>query len=78
MLGSAGGRSGKVLRTDKGFLAVSWNFPKGTLSMAINIGEKAQALPDLPGKVIFAWPEQAKDLPPNSVLVRAGTAGDAA
>ncbi len=78
LLGSAGGRSGKVLRTDKGFLAVSWTFPKGTLSMALNLGEKAQALPDMPGRMIFAWPEQAKDLSPNSVLVRFEAVGDAA
>ena len=31
-----------------------WTFPRGTLSMALNIGEKTQPLPDLPGETLFA------------------------
>ncbi|MEQ1404345.1 malto-oligosyltrehalose trehalohydrolase [Neorhizobium sp. Rsf11] len=76
LLRSAHGGSGKVLKTEKGFLAVTWTFPKGTLSMAINIGEEPQTLPGLSGKVIFAWPEQARDLPPNSIVVSFAPTGD--
>ncbi|WJR65691.1 malto-oligosyltrehalose trehalohydrolase [Neorhizobium sp. CSC1952] len=82
MLGSATGRSGKVVKTDKGFLAVSWSFPKGKLSMAINVGDKRQALPDMPGKGVFAYPlkdhpENVEELPPNSALVCFEAAGAA-
>lgn len=83
LLGSAGGGSGKVVKTAKGFVAVAWDFPKGKLSMAINIGEKTQSLPDMPGKGIFAFPkkdhpEKVTELPPNSALVCHEDAGDAA
>ena len=77
LLGSAGGRSGKVVKTGKGFLAVSWSFPKGTLSLALNISDRDQDLPDQPGKVIFALPEAEKRLPPNSVLVSVEPPGEA-
>lgn len=74
LLGSAGG-SGKVVRTDKGVVAVTWSFPKGTLSIAFNVGEKPQPRPDLPGRPIFAWPDNTKDLPPNSIMVSLAPAG---
>ncbi len=78
LLANAGGESGKVVATDKGFLAVTWSFPKGRLSLALNIGDGPQPLPDQPGKPIFAWPERSDDLPPNSILVSLETAGSAA
>lgn len=78
LLPSAHGRSGKILKTDKGFLAVTWTFPKGTLSMAINTGERPQTPPRQPGRVIFAWPEEAENLPPNSIMVSLASAGDTA
>jgi malto-oligosyltrehalose trehalohydrolase len=78
LLGTAGGRSGKVVKTGEGFLAVSWSFPKGTLSMAINVGDGAQPLPRMPGKVIFAFPDGAEELSPNAAIVSLEAAGDAA
>lgn len=76
LLAAAGGESGKVVKTAKGFLAVSWAFPQGTLSIALNIGEASQPLPDQPGETIFAWPEAANALPQNAIIVRLAT-GDA-
>ncbi|TWF54957.1 malto-oligosyltrehalose trehalohydrolase [Neorhizobium alkalisoli] len=74
LLATAKGGSGRIDRTDQGFLAVTWAFPKGILSMALNIGEAPQALPDQQGDIIFAWPEgespDAKKLAPNSIIVR--------
>jgi len=58
------------VKTAPGFLAVSWTFPQGTLSMAVNIAATPQPLPDLPGETIFAWPDRGGDLPPHSILVR--------
>jgi malto-oligosyltrehalose trehalohydrolase len=78
LLATAGGNSGKVVTTGDGYLAVTWNFPKGTLSIALNIGEKVQSIPDMPGHPIFAWPNKAQDLQPNSILVTLDAAGDAA
>lgn len=76
LLAGAGGDSGKVLETAEGFFAVSWTFPKGTLSMALNIGEASRPVPELPGKTIFAWPKTAEDLPQHAIIVRLAT-GDA-
>ncbi|MBD8161574.1 malto-oligosyltrehalose trehalohydrolase [Erwinia persicina] len=70
LLARAGGHSGNVVKTASGFLAVSWTFPQGTLSMAVNIAATPQPLPDLPGETIFAWPDRGEDLPPHSILVR--------
>ena len=70
LLATAGGRSGKVIGTAQGFIAVSWTFPQGTLSLALNVGEQPQPLPDLPGEAIFAWPEATAELPPNAIIVR--------
>ena len=49
---------------------VSWHFPSGTLSLALNIGSKPVALPDLAGETRFAWPEVTDVLPPNGIVVR--------
>lgn len=70
LLATAGGQSGHVLATAPGFLAVSWRFPKGTLSLALNIGEQPQTLPEIPGETLFAWPQAAEKLPQNAILVR--------
>lgn len=70
LLARADGHSGNVVKTAPGFLAVSWTFPQGTLSMAVNIAATPQPLPDLPGETIFAWPDRGGDLPPHSILVR--------
>jgi malto-oligosyltrehalose trehalohydrolase len=74
MLASAKGGTGKVIATDKGFLAVSWDFPKGRLGMTLNIGEVARPLPAMPGKPIYAFPktdqpERLSELASNSILV---------
>ncbi|WP_342753680.1 malto-oligosyltrehalose trehalohydrolase [Pantoea sp. MBD-2R] len=70
LLATAGGNSGSVLKTAEGFVAVSWTFPQGTLSLALNIGATPQPLPDLPGETIFAWPEVKNGLPQNAIIVR--------
>ena len=77
LLATAGGQSGHVLATAPGFLAVSWRFPKGTLSLALNIGEQPQTLPEMPGETLFAWPQAAEKLPQHAILVRLDQ-GDAA
>jgi maltooligosyltrehalose trehalohydrolase len=74
LLGTAAGGTGKVINTDDGFLAVGWTFPKGTLAIALNVGETTRSLPELPGKAIYAYPRKDKpenvaELAPNSVLV---------
>ncbi|GLR11030.1 malto-oligosyltrehalose trehalohydrolase [Mixta theicola] len=76
LLACAGGNAGKVLKTAAGFVAVSWTFPAGTLSLAFNIGAAAQPLPDLPGETLFAWPQASAELPQNSIIVRLAS-GDA-
>lgn len=70
LLKQPGAAEGNVLQTALGMVAVSWRFPAGTLSLALNIGKKPLALPDLPGKTIFSWPEAEENLPPNSIVVR--------
>lgn len=73
LLASAAGHSGKVVKTAKGFVAVSWSFPAGELSMALNIGKSAQPLPALPGETIFAWPQESASLPQHTIVVRLNT-----
>ncbi|MBS0969375.1 malto-oligosyltrehalose trehalohydrolase [Nissabacter archeti] len=75
LLATAGGRCGKVITTAEGFVAVSWTFPAGTLSMALNIGDSTRPLPDQPGETIFAWPKAGNDLPQHSILVRFSQGG---
>ncbi|MBA0038748.1 malto-oligosyltrehalose trehalohydrolase [Pantoea sp. BIGb0393] len=70
LLADAGGNSGKVLATAEGFVAVSWRFPQGELSLALNIGTPNQPLPDMPGRTIFAWPQEAEALPQHAIVVR--------
>jgi len=70
LLATAGGHAGRVEQSEEGFIQVSWRFPTGTLSLALNIGGKARPLPEQPGETIFAWPENARDLPQNAIVVR--------
>ncbi|WP_213992413.1 malto-oligosyltrehalose trehalohydrolase [Sodalis sp. dw_96] len=76
LLATAGGNAGRVVEIAEGFLAVTWTFPKGTLSMALNIGETSRTLPGQPGETIFAWPKAANDLPRNAIIIRLAS-GDA-
>lgn len=70
LLQTAGGDAGQVVETAEGFLAVRWDFPQGTLSLALNVGNSTQPLPDLPGETLFAWPQAASELIPNAIVVR--------
>ena len=70
LLTGAGGNTGNIVKTAPGFVAVTWTLPKGTLSMAFNIGEQPQPLPDQPGEILFAWPGAANELPQNAIVVR--------
>lgn len=76
LLATAGGNTGQIVQSAEGFFAVTWTFPQGTLSMALNIGETTQPLPDQSGTTIFAWPKAGHDLPQNAIIVRLA-AGDA-
>jgi 1,4-alpha-glucan branching enzyme len=70
LLADAGGHSGKVLATAEGFIAVSWHFPQGELSLALNIGKHHQPLPDMLGRTIFAWPQETEALSQHAIVVR--------
>lgn len=70
LLANAGGNSGRVVETAEGWVVVSWTFPQGTLSIALNIGETTRPLADLPGETLFAWPDSANDRVQNSIIVR--------
>ncbi|WP_413733620.1 malto-oligosyltrehalose trehalohydrolase [Sodalis sp. RH21] len=75
LLATAGGGAGKVVKTAEGFIAVTWTFPQGTLSIALNIGATPRPFPDQPGEIIFAWPQGTQDLPQNSLIVRLAAGG---
>lgn len=70
LLANAKTHTGEVVKTAPGLIAVRWIFPNGTLSMALNISEVRQPLPDLPGETLFAWPAVTNKLPQNAILVR--------
>lgn len=70
LLHPGGAVEGHVLKTAPGMVAVSWRFPSGTLSLALNIGTKPVDLPALAGETRFAWPEVNDVLPPNGIVVR--------
>lgn len=77
LLATARGGCGEVLHTAPGFVAVSWRFAKGTLSVALNVTDSAMQLPELPGATIFAWPiEVTGILPGNAVIVRLAQGDD--
>ena len=73
LLQSAGGNSGQVVNSAPGFLAVRWDFPQGTLSLALNLGDRPQPIADLPGETLFAWPQESSELAPESIVVRLAT-----
>ncbi|MGV7093411.1 malto-oligosyltrehalose trehalohydrolase [Siccibacter turicensis] len=77
LLATAGGNSGRIVATAPGFVAVSWRFPRGTLSMAFNIGAESQPLPALPGETLFASSDVGDALPQNAIIVHLAQ-GDAA
>ena len=70
LLRQGGTVEGKILHTAHGRVAVSWQFPQGTLSLALNIGKKPAPMPELAGETLFSWPETGDVLPPNSIVVR--------
>lgn len=70
LLATAKSTGGNVVKTAPGFIAVRWDFPLGTLSMALNVGEALQPLPELPGETIFAWPTEGEVLAQNAITVR--------
>ena len=70
LLATAEGNAGRVIDTAEGSVTVSWIFPLGTLSIALNIGEKTRPLAELPGETLFAWPKATQDLAPKSIVVR--------
>lgn len=73
LLSGAGGHSGQIVHCGERALSVRWQFPAGTLSLALNLGDTPQPLPDLPGDTLFAWPEEQRVLPANGLLVRLDT-----
>lgn len=70
LLTEGGPVESRILHTDPQTLAVSWLFPGATLSVALNIGDKSFAILDVPGEVIFSWPERRDALTPDSIVVR--------
>ncbi|UDG03017.1 malto-oligosyltrehalose trehalohydrolase [Enterobacter cloacae] len=70
LLRPGGTVEGKIVKTAPGMVAVSWSFPTGTLSLALNIGNKPVDAPALAGETLFSWPEAAEVLAPNSIVVR--------
>ena len=70
LLRQGGTVEGKILHTAHGRVAVSWQFPQGTLSLALNIGKKPAPMPELAGETLFSWPETGDILTPNSIVVR--------
>jgi malto-oligosyltrehalose trehalohydrolase len=70
LLRQGGTVEGKILHTAHGRVAVSWQFPQGMLSLALNIGKKPAPMPELAGETLFSWPETRDVLTPNSIVVR--------
>ena len=70
LLAAGGAVEGMILHAAAQALAVSWQFSGGTLSVALNIGEERAAMPEIPGEVIFSWPERQEALSPNIIVVR--------
>ncbi|MEG4670201.1 malto-oligosyltrehalose trehalohydrolase [Enterobacter cloacae] len=70
LLRPGGTVEGKIVKTAPGMVAVSWSFPTGTLSLALNIGNKPVDVPALAGETLFSWPEATEVLAPNSIVVR--------
>ncbi|NIF21970.1 malto-oligosyltrehalose trehalohydrolase [Candidatus Pantoea multigeneris] len=64
------GNSGTILAAEDGFLAVSWQFAKGQLSLALNLGPHSQPIGEMRGDTLFALPAVTDTLAPNGVIVR--------
>ena len=69
LLAHAPGNCGRVIRTAPGYVAVSWSWPHATLSMALNVGDSDQPLPDLPGNMLYASSQVTASLPANAIIV---------
>jgi maltooligosyltrehalose trehalohydrolase len=69
LLTTAGGHSGNIVQTAPGFFAVSWTFPKGTLSLAVNLSADTHVVPPFAGETLFALPGTGHELPPDSIVV---------
>lgn len=54
LLAAEGAVEGRILHAAAHALAVSWRFPDGTLSVALNIGADPVTVPEIPGEVILA------------------------
>ncbi len=78
LLATAGGNTGEVLEAGDAFYTVAWTFPKSRLCMAVNLSESAREIPKQKGDVIFAYPDTADQLLPNTIVVTFEPAGDAA
>lgn len=59
MLRTARAAGGRVLKAEDGLVAVAWDFPKGEIGMAINLGDKPKPLPELPGEHVYRLPADA-------------------
>ncbi|MGP3591904.1 malto-oligosyltrehalose trehalohydrolase [Vagococcus sp. WN89Y] len=70
LLATATTQHGQVVKTAPGFVCVRWDFPQGTLSMALNIANHSQALPELPGETVFSSGNAGHELAQNAVIVR--------
>ncbi len=60
LLKQRGTVEGNVLQTALGMVVVSWRFPSGTLSLALNIG-KSRSPYRTCRKTIFSWPEAVEN-----------------
>ena len=69
LLAHAPGNCGRVISTAPGYVAVSWSWPHATLSMALNVGDSDQPLPDLPGNTLYASSQVTASLPANAIIV---------
>ncbi|MCU6671578.1 malto-oligosyltrehalose trehalohydrolase [Enterobacteriaceae bacterium H4N4] len=70
LLANARGGTGKVLKTAPGCMVVSWTFPQGTLTLALNASDRHETLPDIAGETLFAWPDARTELHPDTLIVR--------
>ena len=76
LLASAGGNSGKIVATGDLFFAVAWDFPKGQLQMAVNLGEKPCSVDGFAGRPIWGETKDEGEIPGMTTIVRLQTAGE--
>ncbi|MCV0397255.1 MAG: malto-oligosyltrehalose trehalohydrolase [Rhizobiaceae bacterium] len=65
---ASGGRAGKVLAADNGCVAVDWRFPRGRLSMRLNLSESQAAAVAGARETVFADPSSTKNAQTNSTM----------